>query len=208
MLKNLSFCTVENIFLTYYLGFIMNFAYLLKKHKFLSIEEQKAILSDYALKNQLLSLEFRTSKIEKDLSLGKLSENDIITMADIFLLGLNFQDIMQMLGLICSKGIELHIVSENLFFNKTQSSCYIFNACLKIYKTLLSVKNKSIQDKLLKDGRQRGRPKGKTPLDDKIELIQSMINQNVKLKEIAQRLNVKRSTLIAFTIRRNIEKNS
>ena len=120
----------------------MNFAYLLKKHKFLSVEEQKAILSDYALKNQLLSLEFRTTKIEKDLSLGKLSENDIITMADIFLLGLNFQDIMQMLDLICSKGIELHIVSENLFFNKTQPSCYIFNACLKIYKTLLSVKNK------------------------------------------------------------------
>ena len=97
--------------------FFKELLYLLKKHKFLSVEEQKAILSDYALKNQLLSLEFRTTKIEKDLSLGKLSENDIITMADIFLLGLNFQDIMQMLDLICSKGIELHIVSENLFFN-------------------------------------------------------------------------------------------
>ena len=79
------------------------------------------------------------------------------------------------------------------------------NDVLKIYKGLLSIKNKAIQENLLQTGKKRGRPFGKmirTSLSGQEQAVAELISAGVTKAEIAKRFG------ILFLFCRSFEKPS
>ncbi len=90
----------------------------------------------------------------------RLKIGDSVIVASVVTLGKRFEDIIHNLKLLAEREAILYCVKEQILINTTlpQTADKLLNICLKLYKGMMSFRNKSIQENLLKAGRPRGAP--------------------------------------------------
>ena len=188
----------------------MIWGYIYNKHRFLSTERQKEIITEYAQKYQFKPLRFRTINESNDIFSYNLQNEDTLIVCDILLFGSRFEDIISTFKCLSEKKIRICSISEDLMLDNLipNLSHGILDCCLKIYKGTLSIKNKKIQANLLATGRDRGRPKGKTILDEKFEELKQLLTTDLTLTDIAKRMNINKTTLFAFLRRKNLKRHN
>ena len=186
----------------------MIWGYLYNKHKFLSIEEQRNLIVNFTKQYQFKHIRFRTIEEQKNILSSSLQNEDTLIISDVLSLGSRFEDIITTLKILTDKKVRICSVSEDLMLDNLipHLSYSILDSCLKIYKGTLSIKNKQIQAKLLETGRERGRPKNKTFLDENLEQLKELLNTDLSITDIAKRMNISRSTLFAFIRRKKIKR--
>ena len=186
----------------------MIWGYLHENHKFHSVETQKKLISEFAQKYQFKLLRFRLVKDIKNIFYSDLQDEDTVIVSDVSLFGSRFEEIISAFKILSNKRIRICCASEDLMFDNLvpHLSYGLLDSCLKIYKGTLSIKNKRIQAKLLECGRNRGRPKNKTLLDENFEELKQLLKTDLTITEIAKQMNINRTTLFAFMRRKNLNR--
>lgn len=90
----------------------------------------------------------------------RLKVGDSVIAASVVTLGKRFEDIINNVKLLAAHGADLYCVKEQVLIDTVlpQTADKMLNICLKLYKGVMSFRNKSIQENLLKAGRPRGAP--------------------------------------------------
>lgn len=186
----------------------MIWGYTYEGHKFFSVEKQKELILEFTQKYQFKPLRFREIKETNDILFSNFQDEDTVIVSDISALGSNFEGVISTLKTLSNKKIRVCSVSEDLMFDNIipHLSYGLLDSCLKIYKGTLSIKNKQIQAKLLESGRDRGRPKNKTVLDENFEALKQLLKTDLTITEIAKQMNINRTTLFAFMRRKNLKR--
>ena len=186
----------------------MIWGYTYEGHEFLSVEKQKELISGFAQKYQFKLLRFREVKETNDILFSGFQDEDTVIVSDISLLGLNFEGVISTLKSLSNRKLRICSVTEDLMFDNLipNLSYAILDACLKVHKGILSIKNKKIQAALLESGRDRGRPKNKTLLDENFEELKQLLKTDLTITEIAKQMNINRTTLFAFMRRKNLNR--
>ncbi len=107
------------------------------------------------------------------------------------------------MSLAARQGISLYCVKEGLRIDALfpQTFDRAAEICLQLYKAVLSIRNKGIQDELKRTGKKRGRPFGTaavSSLDGRNREIFDGLRQGLAKAEIARRLGVGRTTLYLY----------
>ena len=172
--------------------------------KGISKEGEKNLLISYARKNTLnIDCFIQAPKLKTE-DLAKMNAGDLLLVPNTAAFGKNFEDILNTVKVIFSLGINLRFIKEDLDIRAKETYSFTQSAqiCLKLYKGILSVRNKAIQDKLLEDGKQRGRPTGtknKTNIfQGKASFIHENLLQGKTKSEIARLLGCSRPSLYSF----------
>ena len=80
-----------------------------------------------------------------------------------------------------------------------QTADKLLNICLKLYKGVMSFRNKSIQDNLLKADRPRGAPAHKQEyLYSQKEKIKDLLKRGISVLQISKSLNCSYTTLYRY----------
>ena len=95
----------------------MIWGYLYDKHKFLSIEEQRNLIVNFAKQYQFKSLRFRTIEERKEILSYSLQNEDTIIISDILPLGSRFEDVIATLKILSDKKVRICSVSEDLMLD-------------------------------------------------------------------------------------------
>lgn len=118
-------------------------------------------------------------------------------------LGSRYEEALQAVSLAARQGISLYCVKEGLRIDALfpQTFDRAAEICLQLYKAVLSIRNKGIQDELKRTGKKRGRPFGTaavSSLDGRNREIFDGLRQGLAKAEIARRLGVGRTTLYLY----------
>lgn len=110
-------------------------------------------------------------------------------------------------SLAVRQGVSLYCVKEGLRIDALfpQTFDRAAEICLQLYKAVLSIRNKGIQEELKRAGKKRGRPFGTavvSSLDGRSREIFDGLRQGLAKVEIARRLGVGRTTLYLYLKRK------
>ena len=141
----------------------MILGYINTKGRYASPSEQEQSVRSYAdCYNLTIDKFLKTDDLAKTLPCN-LKQGDVLIVADILIIGERFEDIIKVIAQLSTYKLRICTIKENLTldlgFPFLMEDC--LNDVLKIYKGLLSIKNKAIQENLLQTGKKRGRPFGK-----------------------------------------------
>ena len=122
---------------------------------------------------------------------------------DAAALGSRYEEALQAVSLAARQGISLYCVKEGLRIDALfpQTFDRAAEICFQLYKAVLSIRNKGIQDELKRTGKKRGRPFGTaavSSLDGRNREIFDGLRQGLAKAEIARRLGVGRTTLYLY----------
>ena len=137
----------------------------------------------------------------------KLNSGDSVIIANVATLGQRYEEIIENVKLLTQHGVILYSVQEQILINTALSQPIdkLADICLRLYKGILSIKNKGIQENLLKQGRPRGAPKnGQKVLHPMHKQIKKLLAEGENLTRIAKQINCPRSTLLRY-VRNNLE---
>lgn len=178
----------------------MILGYIDKKALYATAKEQKKAIIQYREKiDKFISDEKLTPSV-----LQKFSPNDTIIVADISALGTKFTDIIATISLIAEHFLYLCVIRGDIKADFTHAlpSAYYFDIATLCYKEILSLKNKQIQDNLLKTGKQRGRRFGslnkKKILEGSETEIQTMLQNKLTKAQIAAHFGCSKTALYLF----------
>ena len=134
---------------------------------------------------------------------GRPGRGDTMIVADAAALGSRYEEALQAVSLAARQGISLYCVKEGLRIDALfpQTFDQAAEICLQLYKAVLSIRNKGIQDELKRTGKKRGRPFGTaavSSLDGRNREIFDGLRQGLAKAEIARRLGVGRTTLYLY----------
>ena len=184
----------------------MILGYINTKGRYASPSEQEQSVRSYADCYNLTIDKFLAKTLPCNLKQG-----DVLIVADISIIGERFEDIIKVIAQLSTYKLRICTIKENLTldlgFPFLIEDC--LNDVLKIYKGLLSIKNKAIQENLLQTGKKRGRPFGKmirTSLSGQEQAVAELISAGVTKAEIAKRFGIGRTTLYTF-LKRCKERN-
>lgn len=189
----------------------MILGYINTKGRYASPSEQEQSVRSYAdCYNLTIDKFLKTDDLAKTLPCN-LKQGDVLIVADISIIGERFEDIIKVISQLSTYKLRICTIKENLTldlgFPFLMEDC--LNDVLKIYKGLLSIKNKAIQENLLQTGKKRGRPFGKmirTSLSGQEQAEAELISAGVTKAEIAKRFGIGRTTLYTF-LKRCKERN-
>lgn len=142
---------------------------------------------------------------------GRSGRRDTLIVADAAALGSRYEEALQAVSLAVRQGVSLYCVKEGLRIDALFPQTFDRTAeiCLQLYKAVLSIRNKGIQDELKRAGKKRGRPFGTavvSSLDGRSREIFDGLRQGLAKAEIARRLGVGRTTLYLYLKRKgNVE---
>lgn len=137
----------------------MILGYINTKGRYASPSEQEQSVRSYAdCYNLTIDKFLKTDDLAKTLPCN-LKQGDVLIVADISIIGERFEDIIKVIALLSTYKLRICTIKENLTldlgFPFLMEDC--LNDVLKIYKGLLSIKNKAIQENLLQTG-EKTRP--------------------------------------------------
>lgn len=137
----------------------------------------------------------------------RLGRGDTLIVADAAALGSRYEEALQAVSLAVRQGVSLYCVKEGLRIDALFPQTFDRTAeiCLQLYKAVLSIRNKGIQDELKRTGKKRGRPFGTaavSSLDGRSREIFDGLRQGLAKAEIARRLGVGRTTLYLYLKRK------
>lgn len=131
-------------------------------------------------------------------TIGKMveqfGEGDIILASEVSRLARSTKDTLEILEQTAKKGIEVHIVKQNLVFRgEADMSSHILATILgmvaQIERDFTSQRTKEALAKVKADGKTLGRPKGQAErlkLDEKRDEIVAMLNAGASKRSIAR----------------------
>ena len=145
----------------------------------------------------------RTGGMRQEKAAGRPGRGDTMIVADAAALGNRYEEALQAVSLAVRQGISLYCVKEGLRIDALFPQMFDRAAeiCLQLYKAVLSIRNKGIQDELKRTGKKRGRPFGTaavSSLDGRNREIFDGLRQGLAKAEIARRLGVGRTTLYLY----------
>ena len=145
----------------------------------------------------------RTGGMRQEKAAGRPGRGDTMIVADAAALGSRYEEALQAVSLAARQGISLYCVKEGLRIDALfpQTFDRAAEICLQLYKAVLSIRNKGIQDELKRTGKKRGRPFGTaavSSLDGRNREIFDGLRQGLAKAEIARRLGVGRTTLYLY----------
>ena len=142
----------------------------------------------------------RTGGMRPEKAAGRPGRGDTMIVADA---ASRYEEALQAVSLAARQGISLYCVKEGLRIDALfpQTFDRAAEICLQLYKAVLSIRNKGIQDELKRTGKKRGRPFGTaavSSLDGRNREIFDGLRQGLAKAEIARRLGVGRTTLYLY----------
>ena len=170
----------------------------------LSGKQQERLLLDYALACNFAIQRFIKAQALSVANLSRLHSGDVFMIEDVTALGNGFEEVIQSVSRLAQHGVRIYIVSNNLQIDTMVPQAFDTTAqiCLQLYKAVLSVKNKNIQENLLKSGKKRGRPfKGDnqmSSLADKDKLIKQHLSTGMSKRQLAAELGCGYTSLLAY----------
>lgn len=186
----------------------MMFGYVNIKTQYSSAEEQISLISEYAQMRGLALERVISGRGFDTVKLNKAVCGDLMVAANVCALGERYADIINNIRVLAGFRLKLVLVKEEIEIDTAamgdfSSFSLIF---LRLNKSILSIKNKRIQDNLLKAGKRRGRPcsgkVGRSKLDEKKEKILEALKSGKTISLIAKELNVGRTTLYMYVKRK------
>ena len=170
----------------------------------LSGKQQERLLLDYALACNFAIQRFIKAQALSEANLSRLHSGDVFMIEDVTALGNGFEEVIQSVSRLAQRGVRIYIVGNNLQIDTMMPHAFDMTAqiCLQLYKTVLSVKNKNIQENLLKSGKKRGRPfKGDnqmSSLADKDKLIKQHLSTGMSKRQLAAKLGCGYTSLLTY----------
>ena len=170
----------------------------------LSGKQQERLLLDYALACNFAIQRFIKAQALSEANLSRLHSGDVFMIEDVTALGNGFEEVIQSVNRLAQHGVRIYIVNNNLQIDTMVPQAFDTTAqiCLQLYKAVLSVKNKNIQENLLKSGKKRGRPfKGDnqmSSLADKDKLIKQHLSTGMSKRQLAAELGCGYTSLLAY----------
>lgn len=144
-------------------------------------------------------------------TIGKMieqfGEGDIILASEVSRLARSTKDILEILEQTAKKGIEVHIVKQNLVFRgegdmTSHILATILGMVAQIEREFTSQRTKEALAKVKADGKVLGRPKGvkqaRVKLDDRRDEIVQMLNAGASKRSIAKIVECTPPTLYAW----------
>ena len=174
----------------------MKYAILLKDRRKVDAPqiEEYCAASGFAIDEIVVFEEFATF-------CQRLNAGDSVITASVVTLGKRFEDIINNVELLAAHGANLYCVKEQILIDTElpQTADKLLNICLKLYKGVMSFRNKSIQDNLLKAGRPRGAPAHKQEyLDSQKEKIKDLLKRGISVLQISELLDCSYRTLYRY----------
>lgn len=170
----------------------------------LSGKQQERLLLEYAQACNFAIQRFIKAQTLSEANLSRLHSGDVFMIEDVMALGNGFEEVIQSVSRLAQHGVRIYIVNNNLQIDTMVPQAFDTTAqiCLQLYKAVLSVKNKNIQENLLKSGKKRGRPfKGDnqmSSLADKDKLIKQYLSTGMSKRQLAAELGCGYTSLLAY----------
>lgn len=170
----------------------------------LSGKQQERLLFEYAHTCNFTIQRFIKAQALSEANLSRLHSGDVFMIEDVRALGNGFEEVIQSVSRLAQRGVRIYIVGNNLQIDTMMPQAFDTTAqiCLQLYKSVLSVKNKNIQENLLKSGKKRGRPfKGDnqmSSLADKDKLIKQHLLTGMSKRQLATELGCGYTSLLAY----------
>ena len=185
------------------------------------LENQKYSILEYANKKKLGNVEFIEETVSgkvswknrklKDLIIGQLQEGDNLIVAELSRLGRSMLEIMELLNILLSKGINVYVVKGNYELKDDIQSkvlAFAFGLASEIERELISQRTKEALARVKSEGKKIGRPKGSysSKLDEKREYIEELLDKGVSIASIAKILGVHYQTMRNYIKRRKLKR--
>ena len=179
-----------------------------------TLEHQHYEIEQFAKKNKIKINQWVEEKVSsrkalKNRKLGSLldslQEGDVLIACEISRLGRSLLEVMRILETCLSKNCKVWTLKENYRLgNDIQSKvlAFAFGLAAEIERNLISQRTKTSLANLKASGKKLGRPfsaeSKKLKLSKSVSKIQQLLSKGYSKTEIAQQLNVQRSTLQRF----------
>jgi len=182
------------------------------------LENQRYAILEYANKKKLGNVDFIEEAVSgkvswksrklKDL-IDKLQKEDNLIVAELSRLGRSMLEIMELLNILLSKGVNVYVVKGNYELKDDIQSkvlAFAFSLASEIERELISQRTKEALAKRKAEGKKIGRPKGSysSKLDEKKEYIKELLDKGVSISSIAKILEVHYHTVRNYVKRRNL----
>jgi len=135
----------------------------------------------------------------------KLKADDILITSEISRIGRNLLQIMSILHHCMNIGCQVWTIKDNYRLGSDIQSkvlAFAFGLSAEIERNLISQRTKQCLARLRAENKHIGRPKGRkntfTKLTGKEELIENLLEQNIKKTKIAEILKVDYKTLYTY----------
>ena len=177
-------------------------------------ENQRFEIEQFANNNNLTidqwieeTISSRKSLDERKLGklLKKIKQDDIIIATELSRLGRNLLQVMSILHHCMNIGCQVWTLKDNYRLGADIQSkvlAFAFGLSAEIERTMISQRTKRCLDRLRAEGKHIGRKKGSknksTKLSGKLDLIKTLLSQNITKTQIAKMLKVDYTTLYKF----------
>ena len=184
------------------------------------LENQRYSILEYANKKKLGNVEFIEETVSgkvswknrklKDLIM-QLQKGDNLIVAELSRLGRSMLEIMELLNILLSKGVNVYVVKGNYELKDDIQSkvlAFAFSLASEIERELISQRTKEALARVRAEGKKIGRPKGSysSKLDEKREYIEELLDKGVSIASIAKILGVHYQTMRNYIKRRELKK--
>lgn len=142
--------------------------------------------------------------------INKCKKNDIIITTELSRLGRSLMEVMEILKNLMDKNVKVIITKGNIILGDNIQSkvlAFAFGLSAEIERELISSRTQQALLKLKSEGKQLGRPTGRTSsskLDNKINDIKTLLSKKVSVTSISKILECSQSTLRNFIKSRNL----
>ena len=184
------------------------------------LENQRYSILEYANKKKLGNVEFVEESVSGKVSwknrklkglIGQLRKGDNLIVAEISRLGRSMLEIMELLNILLSKGVNVYVVKGNYELKDNIQSkvlAFAFSLASEIERELISQRTKEALARVRAEGKKIGRPKGSysSKLDEKREYIEELLNKGVSIASIAKILGVHYQTMRNYIKRRKLKR--
>ncbi len=183
------------------------------------LENQRYSILEYANRKKLGNVEFIEETVSgkvswknrklKDLIMH-LQKGDNFIVAELSRLGRSMLEIMELLDILLSKGVNIYVVKGNYELKDDIQSkvlAFAFSLASEIERELISQRTKEALARVKSEGKKIGRPKGSysSKLDEKREYIEELLDKGVSIASIAKILGVHYQTMRNYIKRRNLK---
>lgn len=138
-----------------------------------------------------------------------LKRGDVLISTEISRLGRSLYMIMDILNLCMEKGVLILTIKDNFHLGDDIESkvlAFAFSLSAEIERKLISQRTKEALERIKKEGKILGRPKGSKnkvrKIDSKMDLVKELLNEGLSIFQIAKKCRVHPNTLYKLNLKK------